>query len=254
MTEKTEAFEIVFYGTSGWFDNESGGTICTGIFANETDLILFDLGTGARKINKDSVRDKNLTVVLSHLHLDHCYGLHILPMFQPASLTIVIHESLKPYLETLFAFPFVKPSHELGFPVKIQTVNNSQIDYATFSLKTRALQHNTPVIGAQLQVGNTSIAYCVDSTLCDGLFDITKDCDLLIIESSPLKGKKTNGFHMSLPELQAILTATEAKKVIITHFGSLQYPDIKSRELLFASLKEYHNNIVMAYDGLVIQS
>jgi ribonuclease BN (tRNA processing enzyme) len=254
MKEKTKAFEIVFYGTSGWFDNESGATSCTGIFANETDLILLDLGTGARKIKKDSVRGKNLTVVLSHLHLDHCYGLHILPLFQPASLTIVIHKSLKPYLETLFSFPFMKPNNELGFPVDIQPVDDSLIDYARFRLKTRALQHNTPVIGAQLQLGNTSIAYCVDSTLCDALLDLTKDCDILITESSPLKGKKTNGFHLSLPELQAVLTATDAKKVIITHFGPLKYPDIKSRELLFASIKECHNNIIMAYDGLIIQS
>lgn len=253
MKEKTKGFEIVFYGTSGWFDNESSSTSCTGIFINETNIVLFDLGTGVRKITKDSLHGKNLTVVLSHLHLDHCYGLHILPMFQPAALTLVIHESLKPYLETLFAFPFMKPSHELGFPVEIQGVSNSQIDYAKFSLKTRALQHNTPVIGVQLQLSYTSIAYCVDSTLCDSLFEITKDCDLLIIESSPLKGKKTNGFHLSLPELQAVLTATGAKKVIVTHFGPLKYPDIKSRELLLTSLKEYHNNIVMAYDGLMIQ-
>jgi len=254
MTENTDAFEIVFYGTSGWFDNESGSTTCTGLFVDETDVILFDLGTGTGKIKKESLHGKNLTVVLSHLHLDHCYGLHVLPKFQPAVVTIVIHENLKPYLETLLAFPFMKPSHQLGFPVKIQTVKNSQIDYAKFRLKTRALQHNTPVIGTQLQLGNTAIAYCVDTTLCDGLFELTKDCNLLIIESSPLKDEKTNGFHMSLPELQTVLTATGAQKVIITHFGPLKYPDIKSRELLLASLKACHNNIVMAYDGLIIQN
>lgn len=254
MKEGIERLEIVFYGTSGWFENETGCTSCTGVFINDQDIVLFDLGTGVRKIKRESVRGKNMTVILSHLHLDHCYGLHILPMFQPASLTIVIHKSLKPYLETLFSFPFMKPSNELGFPVHICSVENTIVDCERFSIKSKALKHNTPVIGAELQLGSTSIGYCVDSTLCDSLLDISKHCEILIIESSPIAGKKTNGFHLSLEELKEVLTTTHAKKVIMTHFGPFKYPTLKSRELLLTSIKEYHNNIIMAYDGLVIRN
>lgn len=254
MKEKIETFEIVFYGTSGWFENESGCTSCTGVFVNDKDIVLFDLGTGVRKVKRESVRGKNVTVMLSHLHLDHCYGLHILPMFHPASLTIIIHESLKPYLDTLFSYPFMKPSNELGFPIHIRSVENTTVDCDRFAIKTKALKHNTPVIGAQLQLGSTSIGYCVDSTLCDSLLDISKDCEILIIESSPIAGKKTNGFHLSLEELKEVLTTTHAKKVIITHFGPFKSQYIRSRELLFTFIKECHNNIIMAYDGLVIRN
>ncbi|MGB3512783.1 MAG: MBL fold metallo-hydrolase [Microcoleaceae cyanobacterium] len=246
--------EIVFYRTSGWFDNESGSTSCTGVFVNDRDIVLFDLGTGVRKIDRQSLCDKNVTVMLSHLHLDHCYGLHILPMFQPASLTIIIHESLKNYLETLFSFPFMKPREELGFPVDIRAAKDTTLNFDKFAIETKALKHNTPVIGAQLQLEKTSIGYCVDSTLCDSLFEITKDCEILIIESSSIAGKKTNGFHLNLEQLKEVLTATHAEKVIITHFGALKYQDIKTKELLFASIKECHNNIIMADDGLVIRS
>lgn len=254
MKGGTEQLEIVFYGTSGWFDNESGATSCTGVFVNERDIVLFDLGTGVRKIEKESVRGKNITVMLSHLHLDHCYGLHILPMFQPASLTIVIHEKLKKYLETLFSFPFMKPRDELGFPVRILAAEDTIVNFDRFAIKTKALKHNTPVIGAQVQLDNTSIGYCVDSTLCDPLLDITKDCEILIIESSPLAGKKTNGFHLDLEQLKEVLAKTDAERVVITHFGARKYPDTQTKDLLFASIKDCHKNIVMAYDGLVIRS
>ncbi|MCB2263386.1 MAG: hypothetical protein LGR52_10715 [Candidatus Thiosymbion ectosymbiont of Robbea hypermnestra] len=254
MTEKTETFELVFYGTSGWFDNTAGATSCAGITINDTDIVLFDLGTGTRKIETAAIHNKNLTLILSHLHLDHCYGLHILPLFRPASLTLIIHKDLKPYAETLFSYPFMKPRHELGFPVTLETVEDNLLAYPAFSIKTRALQHNTPVIGARLQINKTSITYCVDTRLCDAMLEITKDCDTLIIEASPLVGKKTNGYHLSLPELQKVLMATNAQKVIITHFGSLQYPDLESRKRLITTIKEYHHNVMPAYDGLVIRN
>ena len=245
--------KIVFYGTSGWFEHEMGCTSCTGVFINDQDIVLFDLGTGIRKIDRDSVQGKNVTVLLSHLHLDHCYGLHILPMFQPAALTIVIHEHLKSYLNTLFSFPFMKPSNELGFPIHIQTVENTIIDHTKFTIKTKALNHNTPVIGAQLHLESTSIGYCVDSSLCDSLLNITTDCEFLIIEASPIAGRKTNGYHLTLEGLKKVLTTTHAKKVVITHFGALKYPGIKAKTLLFQAIEQYHNDIVMAYDGLIIR-
>lgn len=250
--EEIETLELIFYGTSGWFESESGCTSCTGVFLGDRDLVLFDLGTGVRKIKKESIRNKNVTVVLSHLHLDHCYGLHILPMFQPASLTIVIHESLEPYLDTLFAFPFVKPREKLGFPTYIRGVNNTILDFDDFAIETKTLKHNTPIIGARLHCNNTSISYCVDSSLCDSLLDLSQNCGMLIIESSPLAGKKNNGFHLTLDGLKEVLETTHADRVVITHFGVLKYPDPQSKTLLFEEIKSYHRNIIMAYDGLVM--
>ncbi len=254
MKEETKALEIVFYGTSGWFDSTLGATNCIGVFVNDRDVVLFDLGTGVRKIDRESIRDKNVTVMLSHLHLDHCYGLHILPMFQPASLTIVIHESLKSYLETLFSYPFVKPREKLGFPVDIRVAKDTTLNFDNFTIKTQTLKHNTPVIGAQLQLEKKSICYCVDTILCNSLLNITKDCNILIVETCPVGGEKTNGFHLDIEQLKAVLTGTNAEKAIVTHFGARQYPDTETKELLLASIKDFHQNIVMAYDGLVIRN
>ena len=254
MKEETKALEIIFYGTSGWFDSTLGATNCVGVFVNNRDIVLFDLGTGVRKIDKERIRDKHVTVMLSHLHLDHCYGLHILPMFRPASLTIVIHENLKSYLETLFSYPFVKPREKLRFPVDIRVAKDTTLNFDNFTIKTQELKHNTPVIGTQLQLAKQSICYCVDTILCDSLLSITKDCNILIVEACPVGGDKTNGFHLDIEQLEKVLTSTHADQVIITHFGARQYPDFKTKELLFELIKDFHHNIVMAYDDLTISS
>jgi len=254
MKGKTDPLEIVFYGASGWFETESGCTSCVGLFPNGRDIVLFDLGTGIRRLERDRVQGKNLTVVLSHLHLDHCYGLHILPMFRPARLTIIIHRSLQPHLAALFSYPFVKPAHELVFPVEIRPADDGLIEFGQWILETRVLQHNTPVIGARLRMeGGQSVAYCVDTSLCDGLLDLAGDCGTLIIEASPPGFEKTNGFHLDLDGLRTVLMATSAEQVILTHFGALKYPDIASRERLRAHIGDCHNDIVMAHDGLIIR-
>lgn len=245
---------MIFYGTSGWFETESGGTSCVGLFPNETDVILLDLGTGVRRLERDRVQGRNLTVVLSHLHLDHCYGLHVLPMFRPARLTIIVHRSLQPHLAVLFSHPFVKPAHELGFPVEIRVVEDTLIEFGQWTLETRTLQHNTPVIGARLRTeAGQSVAYCVDTSLCDGLLGLAGDCGTLIIEASPPDDQKTNGFHLDLAELRKVLDATSAEKVILTHFGALKYPDRTSRERLRAHIGDCHGDIIMAHDGLTIR-
>nr|VFK15817.1 MAG: Ribonuclease BN, tRNA processing enzyme [Candidatus Kentron sp. LPFa] len=254
MTEKPQSLPIVFYGAAGWFGNQFGCTNCVGVFPNETDAILFDMGTGAGKIDKGNLRGKNLTLVLSHLHLDHCYGLHILPLFQPASLTILIHEDLKPHLETLFSFPFMRSGHAQEFPVHIRAVRDSRVDCAGFDLKTRALQHNTPVIGARLQCGDVSVSYCVDSVLCDNLLELARDCDVLIIESGSREEGKTKGAHLGLSDLRTVLRQTRARKVIVTHFSPVNYPNLESRERLLSALEGTHGEIKMAYDGLTVGS
>nr|VFK63731.1 MAG: Beta-lactamase superfamily domain-containing protein [Candidatus Kentron sp. TUN] len=175
-------------------------------------------------------------------------------MFRPARLTVIIHRSLQAHLERLFSYPFVKPAHELGFPVEIRAVEDGRIDFGGWALDTRSLQHNTPVIGARLQMkGGQSVTYCVDTTLCDGLLDLAGDCNILVIEASPPDNQKTNGFHLDLVQLRTVLAATGANKVILTHFGALKYPDMASRERLHPHIGDCHDNIVMAHDGLIVR-
>lgn len=244
---------VTFYGTSGWFESERGCTSCVGVDVGGGARVLFDLGTGVRRIPRAALRGVDLSVVLTHLHLDHCYGLHVLPMFAPASLTILVHEALVPHLKTLFAAPFTKPLDALGFPVQLRGVADELTALGGVSVMTRSLVHNTPVIGARLMTPAGALAYCVDTRACAGLRELAAGVDTLIIETAPPPGRATNRHHLELEELRELLQTCGAGRVILTHFGATKFPDEQTKRALYERLCDAHPNLHLAHDGLELE-
>ncbi|WP_394354103.1 MBL fold metallo-hydrolase [Methanothrix sp.] len=69
--------EIIFLGTNGWYDSDTGNTICTLINSDKYHIIL-DAGNGISKADQHIDDDLPVYLFLSHFHLDHIEGLHIL--------------------------------------------------------------------------------------------------------------------------------------------------------------------------------
>ena len=68
---------ITTLGTNGWFDTETGQTMCTLIRTRDYSIIL-DAGYGIRRAKQLIDDSKPVFLLLSHLHLDHTIGLHTL--------------------------------------------------------------------------------------------------------------------------------------------------------------------------------
>ena len=174
-------------------------------------------------------------------------------MFSPASLTLLIHAELESHLKALFDTPYVKARETMGFPIDIRAVTDTWTTLDDVRIQTRSLRHNTPVLGARIRLPGTTVAYCVDTTLCDGVLDLSRHCDKLIVETSPVREGKTNGHHMTLAELKTVLRQCEAEEVVLTHFGPLRFPDRNRRQAVPAALDGCHPHITIAYDGRVIR-
>lgn len=71
---------IIFLGTNGWYDTSAGNTVCTLIIAKDFYIIL-DAGNGLYKIDRHITNGNPVFLFLSHFHLDHIIGLHILNKF-----------------------------------------------------------------------------------------------------------------------------------------------------------------------------
>ena len=73
--------KVVFLGTNGWYDTETGNTICTLLQTDRFDIIL-DAGNGIHKVDRHIDGGKPVFLFLSHFHVDHIEGLHILAKFR----------------------------------------------------------------------------------------------------------------------------------------------------------------------------
>ena len=66
-----------------WITSTVGGnTSCFEVGASESDVFIFDAGTGIRELGKKLISEKNLKIhiFISHFHWDHIQGL---PFFDP---------------------------------------------------------------------------------------------------------------------------------------------------------------------------
>ena len=73
--------KITFLGTNGWYATQTGNTICTLIETEKYNLVL-DAGNGIYKLEKYLDFKKPVFLFISHLHIDHIEGLHILSHFK----------------------------------------------------------------------------------------------------------------------------------------------------------------------------
>jgi ribonuclease BN (tRNA processing enzyme) len=73
--------KAIFLGTNGWYDTETGNTICTLIQTERYDILL-DAGNGLHKADRYLDGRKPAFLFLSHFHIDHIEGLHILAKFR----------------------------------------------------------------------------------------------------------------------------------------------------------------------------
>ncbi|MCJ7596421.1 MAG: hypothetical protein MUO52_16765, partial [Desulfobacterales bacterium] len=74
---KAFSLRVHFLGTNGWYDTVTGNTVCIALDHRDFVLVL-DAGNGIQRLDSISVGDRPVFIFLSHLHLDHVCGLHIL--------------------------------------------------------------------------------------------------------------------------------------------------------------------------------
>src|SRR5665647_2746884 len=111
--------DVIFLGTNGWYDSCTGNTICTLINSSKYHIIL-DAGNGISKAGCYIQDDLPVYLFLSHFHLDHIEGLHILNKFRfSQGLKIYGQKGTKAILNTIINEPFTVPLGKLPYPVEV---------------------------------------------------------------------------------------------------------------------------------------
>lgn len=248
--------KIRFLGTSGWFDSEAGETPCTFIDAQEAYIVL-DAGNAIRKIDRHIEGEKPIYVFLSHFHLDHISGLHMLMKFKfDQGITIIGQPGTKEILEQILRSPFTAPLEMVRgqYPVRVEEVSEGKNAIGRFDVDALPLLHRDTCFGYSFLLEGKRISYCTDTGICDNLAALAKDADLLITECSWKQRNQSPAWpHLAPEDAASVASRARAKLLALVHFDSQGYPTIDERMEAGSRAKAIFSNTMVAYDDLEIE-
>ena len=242
--------KVVFLGTNGWYDSPAGNTVCI-LIETERSIILLDAGSGLHKADRFITGDKPVHLFLSHLHLDHIIGLHLLNKFDiPEGLTIYLRKGDRTHLDTIIAPPYSLPFSALPYPVNIVEVEDGEIGFDGYSVSTALMKHSVPTIGFRFSIDGKTITYCPDTGYCNNAVRLAESADLLIAECAFRPSEESELWPHLNPETAASLARDAgAKQLALVHFDAWRYPDIESRMVSSRKAMVIFGDTVAAKDG-----
>jgi ribonuclease BN (tRNA processing enzyme) len=245
--------KITFLGTNGWYDTKTGNTTCILIETNK-DYIILDAGNGLHKANKFIKSQKPVYLFLSHFHLDHIVGLHILNKFDfPGGLTIFGQPGTKETLNKIISKPFTIPLEELPFSVEIQEIEQGHHE-SPFSFQCHYLSHSVPTLGFRFHLDHKTITYCPDTGYCEAAVKLAQDADLLISECSFRSGETSEDWPHLSPETAAqIAREANAKRLALVHFDPARYRTLSERNRAKKAAQRIFPDVIATMDEMQIK-
>ena len=249
--------KIFFLGTNGWFATRTGNTVCTAI-ALPDRLIVLDAGDGFQHVPAllSRLRLPRADIFLSHMHIDHIGGLHILNMLpRGMRARVFAHKSYMPALARFVAHPHTVPPSEQWAKVTLHPLRTGE-NRLPYRVRVLPLDHGDPCFGFRFSLEGKEIAYCTDTGPCRNYARLAKDADLLITESSLLPGTLP---MPNWPHLSPEMAAQEAKRagaarLILTHFDANKYRTPNLRSAAQSTARKIFPRTIAAKDGMEIEA
>lgn len=245
---------LIFLGTNGWYDTSTGNTPCI-LVETKSSYIILDAGNGLYKLDKyiDESDEKPIYLFLSHFHLDHIEGLHILNKFNfKHGINIYGQSGTKNILNTIINKPYTVPFDELPFNVEINELDEGKI-YDPFTVHCRFLNHSSRCLGYRFEVDNKVLAYCTDTGVHENIVKLGKGADILITECS-FKSRQFNRKwpHLNPEEALHMARKSGAKRLALTHFDASIYKSIEERDEITSQINVESPEIIVAHDNMEI--
>lgn len=216
---------------------------------------LIDIGEGALfRLSEagESYRDID-RIFISHTHPDHIgalipliLALKYTPGFKrDKPLFIYGPESVREYLDMHLDFaPYLK----CDFPIQfISCSGDTEIEIGEYLIETMEMRHFEPTLGYKWSFNGNIIVYGADGEVSEGLINLAKNADFLILESSYPKEKGGSG-HLTTFEAGKVAREAGVKKLLISHF----YPEVAgmSKESIEDEIRssDYQGEIIIAKD------
>jgi ribonuclease BN (tRNA processing enzyme) len=247
--------KAIFLGTNGWYDTETGNTICILISAKDYDIIL-DAGNGFHKVDRFISRNSRKPVYLfiSHFHLDHIVGLHILNKFSfPGGLTVCGPAGAREILGTFVNSPFTVSFSQMPFAVSLRELPEEH-GKVPFSVEARELLHSTLTLGYRIETEGKVITYCPDTGYCENAVALSQRADLLIAECAYKNGQFSESWPHLNPETAASIAGEAgAKRLALVHFDAEIYKTMEDRKEAERAAQQIFKNTFVTTDDMAIE-
>lgn len=224
----------------------------------EGQLILFDMGPGTlRQLTKAGLNHEDITrIFITHFHPDHTAGLiHFLFVTKSPSIfkkrnpfVIAGARGLKKFINRLQG----AYGDWLNLPpeiIKIEELDwheNIIRDYPGFRIIAQPVRHTPESLAYRVEdQQGKSFVYSGDSGFCEGLVDVAKGTDLLVLESSFPDGEEVEG-HLTPSQAGRIATLANVKRLVLTHF----YPECLATDITAQCRKSYKGKLTLGSDLL----
>jgi len=242
--------KVIFLGTNGWYDSGTGNSVCALAKFSDANLVL-DAGNGIYKLDK-YIKDSNpIYIFISHLHLDHTAGLHVLNKFRfPQGVKILVGPGMKKQLNRLLNPPYSAPIKKIGLVNEIIEFPDRRWPRW---LKIFPLRHSVDCFGLRAEKDGKILAYAADTTLCPGLSALAKSADVLIAECSYRPGERRAEWpHLNPEDAASCAKKAGAKLLVLTHFEAARYPRLKDRLEAQKAARGIFPKTIAARDGTVL--
>ncbi|OIO02251.1 MAG: hypothetical protein AUJ51_06655 [Elusimicrobia bacterium CG1_02_56_21] len=245
--------KLTFLGTNGWYDTGTGNTVSALVKTRRFNIVL-DAGNGIYKLGEHINPANPVFILLSHFHIDHIAGLHLLLKFRfKHGLTICGGKGARRLLNIFVNKPFTCPFKGLPYPVKVLELP-AQAKDLPFKITTLPLEHADPVLGMRLELEGKTITYCTDTGFCPNALKLAKNADFLITECAHAPGESNPGWPHFNPETAAKLAREAgAKRLAITHFSADRYRNAAARAAGLKISRRIFPRAIAAKDGLRVE-
>ena len=245
--------KIIFLGTNGWYATKTGNTVCMLLDTNDYYIIL-DAGDGIYKVDRYIKTEKPIYLFLSHFHLEHILGLHILNKFEfKRPLRIYGKKGVKEIVSQIASNPFTKPFDELPYKVIVEELSEGSHELP-FHTTCKLLPHPDPSLGYRFELDEKIITYCTDTGPHKNVFELAKDADIFISECAYKSGHLDKEWsHMNPEEAAKIAKKANVKQLILTHFDAEEYKMISEREGAEKNARKIFENTIVALDDMKLE-
>lgn len=267
-------FRVRFWGVRGSIPTPGpktqrygGNTPCIEMRCGD-ELLIFDMGTGARALGEALCGESGsprVSLFLSHYHYDHLQGVpFFVPLFIPR-FSLVVHGATREgrSVKEVLAGQMVPPY----FPVTLAQVARASLSYRDIEpgqvlelgpalVRTLDLNHPGGNLGYRVECDGRSVVYATDvehgSDMDAALVEFARGADVLIIDAMytdeeyrGAKGSPKEGWgHSTWEAAVQIANAAQVEQLVLFHHEPTR--DDEQMDAFVARVREHRPEVIAA--------